>query len=46
MGRSGEAAVRELLLAYRSYVVEHPNRYRAMSQAPLTDPRTLAVADG
>jgi AcrR family transcriptional regulator len=45
MGRSGEAAVRRLLAAYRSYVVEHPNRYRAMGQAPLTDPRTVAVAD-
>ncbi len=44
MGRSGEAALRGLLLAYRSYVVEHPNRYRAMHQAPLTDPGTAAVA--
>jgi AcrR family transcriptional regulator len=44
-GRAGEQAVRGLLLAYRSYVVQHPNRYRAMHQAPLSDPRTAAVAD-
>jgi AcrR family transcriptional regulator len=45
MGRSGEDAVRELMLAYRSYVVDHPNRYQAMHQAPLADPRTAAVGD-
>ena len=45
IGRSGEAALRGLLLAYRSYVVEHPNRYRAMDQAPLSDAQTAAVAD-
>ena len=45
IGRSGEAALRGLLLAYRSYVVEHPNRYRAMDQAPLSDARTTAVGD-
>lgn len=45
IGRSGEAALRGLMLAYRSYVVEHPNRYRAMHQAPLSDAQTAAVAD-
>ena len=45
IGRSGEAALRGLLLAYRSYVVEHPNRYRAMDQAPLSDAQTTAVGD-
>lgn len=45
MGRSGDAAVRALLLAYRAYVVQHPNRYSAMSPQPLADPRTAAAAD-
>lgn len=38
IGRSGEEALRGLLPAYRSYVVQHPNRYRAMHQAPLSTP--------
>lgn len=45
IGRSGEAALRGLLLAYRSYAVEHPNRYAAMQQAPLSDARTAAVGE-
>jgi len=45
IGRSGEQALRGLLLAYRSYVVEHPNWYRAMHQAPLSDARTAAVGE-
>jgi AcrR family transcriptional regulator len=45
IGRSGEQALRGLLLAYRSYVVAHPNRYAAMQQAPLSDARTVAMGD-
>lgn len=45
LGRSGDEAVRALLLAYRSYVVQHPNRYSAMSQHPLSDPHAAPVAD-
>jgi AcrR family transcriptional regulator len=45
IGRSGEQALRGLLLAYRSYVVQHPNRYRAMHQAPLSDARAAAAGD-
>lgn len=33
LGRSGDDAVRALMRAYRSYVVEHPGRYSAMEQA-------------
>jgi len=44
LGRSGDQAVRALLLAYRSYVVQHPNRYSAMSQHPFPT-RTALVAD-
>ncbi|GLZ16223.1 TetR family transcriptional regulator [Actinomadura sp. NBRC 104425] len=43
MGRSGDDAVRAVMQAYRSYVTDHPSRYAAMSQQPLTDPR-MALA--
>ncbi|TDD61246.1 WHG domain-containing protein [Actinomadura darangshiensis] len=33
LGRSGDDAIRALMYAYRSYVVEHPGRYGAMEQA-------------
>lgn len=45
MGRSGDDAVRAVMRAYRSYVVEHPGRYAAMEQAPTTEPRLTAAAD-
>jgi AcrR family transcriptional regulator len=45
IGRSGQQALRGLLLGYRSYVLAHPNRYAAMHQAPLSDPRTAAVGE-
>jgi hypothetical protein len=44
LGALGRAGGPRLLLAYRSYVVQHPNRYRAMHQAPLSDVQTAAVA--
>ncbi|MBX6765824.1 MAG: WHG domain-containing protein [Actinomadura rubrobrunea] len=45
MGRSGDDAVRALMRAYRSYVVDHPNRYAAMSQRPLTEPRSADAGE-
>ncbi|KAB2342056.1 TetR/AcrR family transcriptional regulator [Actinomadura rudentiformis] len=42
LGRSGDDAVRAIMRAYRSYVVDHPGRYAAMDQAP--DPRLEAAA--
>jgi AcrR family transcriptional regulator len=38
MGRSGDEAVAALLVAYRRYVQDHPNRYAIMPLQPLTDP--------
>ncbi|MFC7730220.1 TetR/AcrR family transcriptional regulator [Actinomadura keratinilytica] len=43
MGRSRDDAVRAVMQAYRSYVADHPSRYAAMSQQPLTDPH-MALA--
>jgi AcrR family transcriptional regulator len=37
LGRSGDDAVRALMYAYRSYVVEHPGRYGAMEQTASQD---------
>jgi AcrR family transcriptional regulator len=34
MGRGGDQALRAAMLAYRQYVLEHPNRYAAFPQAP------------
>lgn len=45
MGRSGDDAVRAVMRAYRSYVVDHPGRYAAMEQAPTSEPRLTAAAD-
>ncbi|MFI6518576.1 TetR-like C-terminal domain-containing protein [Spirillospora sp. NPDC050679] len=45
MGRSGDDAVRALMRAYRSYVVDHPGRYAAMEQTPGTDPRLAGAAE-
>ncbi|MGI5166957.1 TetR-like C-terminal domain-containing protein [Spirillospora sp. CA-253888] len=45
MGRSGDDAVRALMRAYRSYVVDHPGRYAAMEQTPGTDPRLADAAE-
>ena len=33
LGRSADEATRALMLAWRQYVVRHPNRYAAISQA-------------
>ncbi|WP_109508839.1 TetR/AcrR family transcriptional regulator [Nocardioides speluncae] len=45
MGRSGDDAVRAVMRAYRSYVVDHPGRYAAMEQTPATEPPLAAAAD-
>ncbi|GAA2638423.1 WHG domain-containing protein [Actinomadura fulvescens] len=44
LGRSGDDAVRAIMRAYRSYVVDHPGRYAAMDQAPDPDPRLEAAS--
>lgn len=38
MGRAGDDAVRELMLAYRRYVLDHPHRYALFDQTPHPDP--------
>jgi AcrR family transcriptional regulator len=38
LGRAGDDALRALMRSYRTYVVEHPNRYAAMPVQPLQDP--------
>lgn len=38
MGRAGDDAVAALMVAYRRYVQDHPNRYAIMPLQPLTDP--------
>ncbi|MEU5882655.1 WHG domain-containing protein [Spirillospora sp. NPDC047279] len=45
LGRSGDDAVRAIMRAYRSYVVDHPARYAAMDQAPDPEPRLEAASD-
>lgn len=37
VGKSGDAAVLALALAYRGYVLEHPGRYAATVRAPAPD---------
>jgi AcrR family transcriptional regulator len=44
MGRGGDEALRAAMRAYRQYVVEHPNRYAAIPQAPSPDPELAAAA--
>jgi len=38
LGRAGEDALRELMRAYRRYVMERPGRYAMFPAAPLLDP--------
>lgn len=38
LGRAGEDALRELMQAYRRYVVDRPGRYAMFPAAPLLDP--------
>ena len=38
LGRAGEDALRELMRAYRHYVVDRPGRYAMFPAAPLLDP--------
>jgi AcrR family transcriptional regulator len=43
MGRGGDEALRAAMWAYRQYVIEHPNRYAAVPQAPSSDPELAAA---
>src|SRR6266536_2992312 len=50
LGRSHDDALRQLMIAYRAYATERPNRYAALPQQPVADPvlasagtRVLAV---
>jgi len=43
LGRSQDDALRALMIAYRAYALEHPNRYAALPQHPVTDPDLSAV---
>ncbi len=43
MGRSGGDALRALCDAFRAFALAHPNRYLAMTQAPV-DPEVFAAA--
>lgn len=45
LGRSGDDALRAAMTAYRGYALEHPNRYAALPQHPVSDP-DLAAAGG
>ncbi|TDD83117.1 TetR/AcrR family transcriptional regulator [Actinomadura rubrisoli] len=45
LGRSRDDAVRALMRAYRSYVVEHPSRYASMEQSAEPLERVDAVAE-
>ncbi|TMQ90662.1 WHG domain-containing protein [Actinomadura soli] len=45
LGRSGDDAVRALMRAYRSYVVEHPGRYAAMDQSADAQPEDNAAGE-
>jgi len=45
LGRAGDDAVRAVMRAYRSYVVDHPGRYASMEQAPESEPRIEAAAE-
>jgi AcrR family transcriptional regulator len=43
LGRSGEQALRALMVAYREYAVAYPHRYAAIPQQPVTDPELAAA---
>jgi AcrR family transcriptional regulator len=45
LGRSRETALRAGMLAYRDYVVAHPNRYAALPQGVPTDPALIASGE-
>ena len=45
LGRSQDDALRALMIAYRAYALDHPNRYAALPQNPVPDP-DLAAAGG
>ena len=43
LGRSGDDAATELMLAYRRYATEHPGRYAVLPQTPQADPDLAAA---
>lgn len=43
-GRSGYEALSGLMRQWREYAVNHPRRYAALANDPLSDPRTREVA--
>jgi AcrR family transcriptional regulator len=43
LGRSGDEAVTELMLAFRDYATTHPGRYALLPQTPQTDPDLAAA---
>jgi AcrR family transcriptional regulator len=45
LGRSQDDALRALMIAYRAYALEYPNRYAALPQRPVPDPG-LSAAGG
>lgn len=45
VGRSGPDALTELLLAYRAYALEHPNRYAMLPQDPQPDNATTVAGE-
>lgn len=45
LGRSGDDAVRALMHAYRSYVLEHPGRYAAIEQSADHRPEDNTAAE-
>ncbi|MQA87410.1 MAG: TetR family transcriptional regulator [Streptosporangiales bacterium] len=45
LGRSRDDALRAGMMAYRSYALEHPNRYAALPQHPVPDPDLAAAGD-
>ncbi|WP_242900574.1 TetR/AcrR family transcriptional regulator [Actinomadura terrae] len=45
LGRSGDDAVRAVMRAYRSYVVEHPSRYASMEQSAAPEGKVDAAGE-
>ncbi len=43
LGRSRDDALRALMIAYRAYALDHPNRYAALPQHPVPDPDLSAA---
>lgn len=45
IGRSGADAVASLMIAYREYALDHPNRYAALPHDPHPDQAWMAAGD-